>query len=184
MIQFSEPFQKALADRAVHEKYLLEITLGAHTLRYVNTDIDYDFRGYYYIGGLWKGGASPKITSEPKLNACDLEFTGLAPEVLSIPLRENYMNAPVKVTRVCVHRDSRTFLNAYTVYQGCLSGYEFDEDNADAQLTLTATSIWAALDQKAGRRSNSASQQRFYPNDKGFDFAPITLDNLPWGRAK
>lgn len=48
-------------------------------------------------------------------------------------------------------------------------------------ITLTVGSHWVDFERKAGRHTNDAEQQLFFPGDTGFRLVGATRDDIKWG---
>ena len=181
MRQFSQQLRQALRRSEVHYQHLLQIDFEGHSLFLNASADDITYQGKVYRGRHWQAPSEMKITGEPSLNDTNLRLNALVPELMAIPLGKHWMNASVTIWTLFLDDQTQTILGESIIHNGRLSDYSYDESGHE--LVLVSSSVWADFDKVAGRRTNSASQQRYYPNDKGFDFAPSTRENIPWGRT-
>ena len=68
------------------------------------------------------------------------------------------------------------------LYKGTIDGFDINEKNTESFVNLKVVSHWADFDKVAGRKTNSASQQRFFSSDVGFDFSSEMVQDIKWGR--
>ena len=71
----------------------------------------------------------------------------------------------------------------YQYFDGRIKDFTISESRASAQLTLEIASQFADYERKNGRRTNNASQQRFFASDVGMEFSPQIQTDIKWGRT-
>ena len=47
---------------------------------------------------------------------------------------------------------------------------------------MSIASHWADFSKVEGRKTNTGSQQIFFPTDKGMEFAGLTVQDILWGK--
>jgi len=72
--------------------------------------------------------------------------------------------------------------DVFTIFDGRISGWTLREEQGSANVTLSVASFFADFNRTNGRRTNPASQNLFFPNDKGMDFSPQIVKDIRWGR--
>ena len=68
------------------------------------------------------------------------------------------------------------------LYSGNIDTFEIAETETQSNVKLVIVSHWADFDKKSGRKTNNASQQRFFSTDVGMDFSSETVLDIKWGR--
>ena len=72
--------------------------------------------------------------------------------------------------------------NAYMpLYRGVLDSFATSENGSSSSLTLKMTSHWQAWRDTKGRKTNSASQNQFYPTDTVFEYSHQEKLPVKWG---
>lgn len=108
-----------------------------------------------------------------RLSAVDSAFT-------SIILNNNVSNDEVKID-VGLLNSTDALIDTYEYDKGYIESYRISTDNGT--IDLICTSHFADFSRVAGRKTNEGSQQRFFPSDRGFQFAGLTVQDILWGRS-
>lgn len=107
------------------------------------------------------------------LSAVDSAFT-------SIILNNNVSNDEVAID-IGLLNSSDTLIDTYTYDKGFIESFRID--TTSGTIALICTSHFSDFSRIAGRKTNEGSQQRFFPNDRGMEFAGLTVQDIKWGRA-
>ena len=107
-----------------------------------------------------------------QLSAVDSAF-------VSIVLNNVVSNDEVTIDIGFIDTDE-TLIDTFNYDKGYINNYSIDTNSG--VLTLNCTSHFGDFSRTAGRKTNEGSQQRFYPNDRGFEFSALTIADLRWGR--
>jgi hypothetical protein len=71
-------------------------------------------------------------------------------------------------------------IDTFTFNKGFIDSYSIDTEKG--RLVLNCTSHFSDFSRVAGRKTNSGSQQIFFPTDKGMEFAGLTVQDILWGK--
>ena len=107
------------------------------------------------------------------LSAVDSAFT-------SIVLNNNVSNDVVSID-IGLLNSADALIDTYNYDKGFIESFRINTDKGE--LSLICTSHLSDFSRIAGRRTNEGSQQRLFPNDRGFEFAGQTVQDIKWGRA-
>ena len=69
----------------------------------------------------------------------------------------------------------------FEFYTGLFDSWVVNEQETTSSLEVTIRSHWAAFERKAGRWTNTESQQEQYPSDTIFEYAHINNSEFKWG---
>jgi len=128
------------------------------------------------------GGTSE--SQELRVNDMILTLSGADREFISSFLNNsNFTADTVTIFRAAIDPDNDTVKGAFVMFEGRISEYAIQEDETESTVQVTITSHWADFEKVNGRKTNSNSQQIYFKNDKGFEFASKTVKDLRWGRA-
>lgn len=72
----------------------------------------------------------------------------------------------------------------FEFYRGLFDGWVINESGNTSSLEVTLRSHWAAFERKAGRWTNSESQQEQYPTDTIFEYAHLEESSFKWGNIE
>jgi len=182
MITIDPLIQQAL-ESDYTRAHLVTLELNGVTLRYTENGFDLDYNGDTWLAnGLLLDMGQPKYTSELRVNETELSFSAADLTTLAIILNNPQYNRRVTVDRVYLDDDGSVIgqpirLNNWRIV-GWTSG---DEISGASIVSVRMASEFADWQKPSGRRTTPASQQRFYPNDKGFEFAASVNKEQRWG---
>ena len=127
----------------------------------------------------------PSFTEETDLTKSSLNITlsGADQTFISTCLNENVVNDSVTIFRGLLNDSGTLIADPFLLYKGQIDTFSVNETETDSIVNLTVVSHWADFNKVSGRKTNNASQQRFFSADVGFDFASQTVLDLKWGRA-
>lgn len=107
------------------------------------------------------------------LSAVDSVYT-------SIILNNNVANDAVTID-IGLLDSSDALIDTYNFDKGFIESFRIDTERG--LISLICTSHFSDFSRIAGRRTNEGSQQRYFPNDRGMEFAALQIQNLTWGRS-
>jgi hypothetical protein len=108
-----------------------------------------------------------------RLSAVESAFT-------SILLNNNVSNDEVTID-IGLLNGSDALIDTYQFDKGYIESFRINTDKAT--IDLICTSHFSDFSRVAGRKTNEGSQQRFFPNDRGMEFAGLTVQDILWGRS-
>lgn len=162
----------------------LDFTPTAVYLTSFVTDID--FAGNTYLAnGKLLGLGNVKQSIDIKVSNVNLTLDAVDPTLVSILLNNSQNSRDVNVYTVILNKNYQIQGNPIAMQSLIVNGspkITDDRKNGKAIITLRLASEFANWSKKSGRRTTPASQQRFFPNDTGFDFAAESGKEIPWGR--
>jgi len=112
-----------------------------------------------------------------------LTLSGADQTFLSLVLNENVTNDEVTIFRGLLNSSNALIADPLLLYKGNIENYSIQESDKQSNLTLSIVSHWADFEKKNGRKTNNASQQRFFSTDVGMDFSSEIISDIKWGRA-
>jgi hypothetical protein len=120
-------------------------------------------------------------SAEIRVNEFDLTFSGVSQSYISIMLNAEYINTSVKIWKA-VLQDGAVVGQPIEIFLGYITSMSFSESDTDSTVKMSLASHWKDFEKTSGRKTNPASQQRFFPNDKGMEFTKDLSRDIPWGR--
>jgi len=182
----------SLSGRQIRVVDLIEIHLA--TALYFNNgiiDLDYDSASApdagvnsYLAQGQFIGLGNVQETKDLKIGSMSVAFTAVDYTTLGYVLNNEYIDRRVVIYRAVL--DDNLSLDSTKVFQyfdGRIKDFNISESKDTATLSFNVGSQFADYEKLAGRRTNSDSQQRFFANDVGFEFAPQIQTDIKWGRT-
>jgi len=128
------------------------------------------------------GGISE--TTDIRINNMAVTFTAVDFTTIALVLNNDYIDKRVVVYRAVLNEDYSYDANhVFQYFDGRINDFSISERTNTAQLTLNVSSQFADYERTNGRRTNNASQQRFFSDDVGMEFAPQIQTDIKWGRT-
>ena len=141
-------------------------------------DISHNSNTYSASGHLLKISAKAE-DSQINVANFSIQLSAVDNAFVSIALNNVISNDEVTVDIGFIDSDE-TLIDTFNYDKGFINNFSIDTKTGI--LTLNCTSHFGDFSRTAGRKTNEGSQQRFYPNDKGFVFSALTIADLKWGR--
>ena len=98
----------------------------------------------------------------------------------SIILNNNVANDQVTID-IGLLDSTDTLIDTYNYDKGYIESFRIDTNRG--LISLICTSHFSDFSRIGGRRTNEGSQQRYFPNDRGMEFAALTVQDILWGRS-
>lgn len=126
-----------------------------------------------------------KETAQLLVNTVTAEISAVDQQFVSAYLSKNYLDRTVKIYRAFFDGDNKLVAQPLSIFTGRMDApvLEEDPDTGKSVIQVTAANHFVDFERTAGRRTNTTSQQLFYPGDKGFKFASEVVRDLKWGAA-
>ena len=184
--------QTKLAARSVFAADLIELHLST-PLYFTSTNIDIDFdsdtapttgSNTYLAQGQFLFFSNITESSDLRVGQIDMTFTAVDTTTVALLINNEFMNKRVVIYRAVLDNEYNfTSDDVFTVFDGNIMGYSINETNETATVTITVASQFADFERTNGRRTNPASQNVHFANDRGMDFSPEIIQDLKWGRS-
>jgi hypothetical protein len=168
-----------LANQTIKPIILLEIGFSA-VQRLTNhyKDITHNSNTYTASGHLLSIGTKSE-SSEIDVANFQIELSGVDNTFTSILLNNNVSNDAVTID-IGLLNSTDTLIDTFNFDKGFIESFSINTN--DASIILNCTSHFADFSRVAGRRTNTGSQQVYFPNDTGMEFAGLTTRDILWGR--
>jgi len=125
-------------------------------------------------------------TSEISANTYKLTLSNADQTALSILGQNNYFGLPCRIF-IGLLDDSGNLIQdgnndgPFEFYSGLFDSWVVNESSTKSTIEVTIRSHWAAFERKAGRWTNTESQQEQYPGDTIFEYAHLSESEFKWG---
>lgn len=188
----SAGLQSKLTERQLVIADLIEIHL-ATPVYFTNggLDISYDSptapdagANLYVAQGQFLGFGNVQETADVRVGTIDLSFTAVDLTTLALVTNNEYIDKRVVIYRAVLSNSNQLDTNnIFQFFDGRISTYAIAESTDTATLTIQCATQFADFEKQAGRATNSASQNIYFPNDKGMEFSAAIVKDIKWGRA-
>ena len=137
----------------------------------------------YLAQGLFLNYGDIIESSDLRVGTLELNFTAVDPTMIAVLLNNAYIDKRVVLYRAVIENDySFTSNDVYTIFDGRISGWKIKEERNSADISISVASFFADFNRSNGRRTNPASQNLYFPSDRGMDFSPQIVKDIRWGR--
>jgi hypothetical protein len=158
------------------------IKLGFDTpLYYTDNKTNVEYEGNTYISGKILSIGSSKQSSKPQVNQIEVEFDAVEQSLLSVIQNGAYVHRKIQIFRAYLNDDG-SIVGALLHNSGRLESQSQKHNSSTSILKLQGSTNWANHEQISAIRCNVESQQRFYPNDYGYELAALITEDQPWGK--
>lgn len=140
-----------------------------------SSDIVYDGNTYSANGFLQKIGSISESASLT-IGSLSLSLSGVNQTLISDLLGNGHIHRQITIRRAFINASTNALIESFSIYTGRVDGMDITDSDKTSMINLRIANHWGDFARLAGRRTNSASQNQFFPNDKGFDF--ITQSNI------
>lgn len=158
----------------------LEFSTPVYMTDYAN-DISHGGKTYLASGHLLDV-ASPQESQELKVGTISLTLSGVEQSFISVFLGQEWINRKATFSRAVLTASGDIIGEPVVVFSGQISQFKISESQRGSDINVSISSHWADFQKKAGRLTNTNSQQQHFPNDLGFEYAANTVKDIKWGR--
>jgi len=172
-----------IANDSIRMCHLLEIHF-ATAVYYTDApqDISYSSNNYLASGHILRIQAIQE-TSDIRVGTTTIKLSGVDQAFVSLLLGGGYIGRQVRVLRAFLNASSAIIGAPVLIYDGRIDGHEIIDSKNTSEVSLSVASHWADFEKKAGRMTNTNSQNLFFSSDKGFDFAANVVKDIRWGKV-
>lgn len=165
--------------------YLLKLDLTPTPIYLTNAPVDITYAGNVYLGNSKVLSIGKFVqTSDLRINAITIEFDAAEPSLTAIFLNNSQVARNVEIYYAILNDDYSIAGSPILMERRSIDGDPNIIDNpktGKATLKIKASTDWANSKATNGRTTTPESQHREFPNDTGFDFAPMASKEIKWG---
>lgn len=117
-----------------------------------------------------------------QINTVTVTLGGVRSEDIALFTDNLYIDQPIKIYRVWYDGNGLMVDTPLMIFDGRVDKPVVSDDPA-ASVTIgcSAASQWVDYERRAGRHTNHAEQDFFFPGDTGFKYAGNAIKDLKWG---
>lgn len=135
----------------------------------------------FEANGILLGMDPPQFSSELRIGEVSLAFTAVDQSMVALMLGVNQINRYAHMFRAYLTDQGQVIPDPILLHTWLINAPDVSDSKDDTQVTVPLVSEWADFEAPRGRRSTDASQRRFFPTDKGLEFASQVKKDLKWG---
>jgi len=179
--------QVAAALAGDHEYcHLIRMELANNTvLRFTEAGFDINWNGETYnADGLLLDVDTPSFTTELRIGEISLSFTAADQSIVALMLNTPQINRMVYIYRAYLTPTGQVIPDPILLHAWVINADpDIADDTDSATCRVPMSSEWADFEAPRGRRTTNNSQVRYYPQDKGLEFATQVKKDIKWGGA-
>lgn len=138
----------------------------------------------YLAQGKFISYSGVRQTDELRINNVALSLSGSTDTFVNIVLNDQYLHRKVYIYRTWINVATNALIDSpVLVYAGTITGGDVLDSARECQVSLTTSNEFYDFDKISGRKSNSDSQKRFFPNDNGMLYSTNTINDIRWGKT-
>lgn len=161
---------------------LIDFNFNGTTIRQTDAGLDIEYSGNTYLGnGLILKIDDVKQTTDIRINEMSMYITIADQSILAILLNNNQAGRDIMIRRAYLNSNMQVINNPFIITQGIITGIATTTTQSDSQLQIRMGSAFSDWARSGGRRTNDASQQKFYNGDLGMEFATQVSAEQRWG---
>ena len=183
MITLTSEYQAALESDSFIPCYLIKLP-GPLTLTTAPNDIAWG-GDVYVSSGITIALDGIASTTDTSANTYTITLDNADQTALGIYGNNNYVGADVEIYMGLLNDDGSLIVNGssegpFEIYKGLFDTWAVSESLNKSVIKIKVKSHWAAFGRKAGRFTNSASQNEIYPTDTFFEYAHEDRKEVRW----
>ena len=171
----SSTIKTELASGAFAMAHLVQLELNT-TYNYTDYSTDIADGGTTYsANGFLHEIGSISENASMSIGSLELSLSGVNQTIISDVLNNGYIHRKVTIKRAFINSSTNSLIESFSLYIGRVESMNITDTGTTSKVQFSVANQWGDFARLAGRRTNSGSQNQFFPNDKGFDF--ITQSN-------
>lgn len=173
----------ALATNNFRLATLIKINIGSGALYLTDYGVsltDVDAQVYPDSANVIEVGNASE-TGALKINSLTLTLTGANQAFIAAFLQNAYIDKQVIIKRAIVDANDNV-TDSFVFFDGRIVTYSIEDTERDSVINIDIASHWADFEKLKNRRTNLNSQQVYFPDDLGFEYASAVVKDLRWGR--
>tara|TARA_R110002049_G_scaffold82239_1_gene209384 strand:+ start:230 stop:1981 length:1752 start_codon:yes stop_codon:yes gene_type:complete len=122
-------------------------------------------------------------TTDIQVGNLTLNLSGIDQVYIKYVLEERFVDRKVVIRKAFLNTsDDSLIANPIIIYQGNMNTPSITESGDMSVVSVEVANQFVDFSKTPGRFTNAESQHLFYPDDKGFEYAPEIIKDIVWGR--
>ena len=179
-------FQAEIVKNQSQPVHLVEIHFDSPTGVQYLTDafvpVTYSSNTYQPLGYLLSF-SNIEETTDLQVGSLTLNLSGIDKVYIRHVLDETFVDRKVVIRKAFLSTSNDSLIaNPIIIYQGNMNTPAITESGDMSMVSIEVANQFVDFDKTPGRFTNSESQNLYYPDDKGFQYAPEIIKDIVWGR--
>jgi len=134
--------------------------------------------------------SSPDLTTtssisesgELRVNGISIDFGGESQVYVALFLNGNYIDIQGRIWKAVLDSSDTVIGQPILIFDGRITSYAISDNDSSSKVGVELASHWKDFELVKGRLTNTNSQNLYFPNDTGFDYAHETRKDIKWGK--
>lgn len=123
-------------------------------------------------------------TDEVRVNTVQVTVQAATSKFRDVVLNGNYLHRTFRIYKVLVNPNTMLpAVDPIMIYSGQITGASATDSPDTTTVEIATASEFYDFERTAGRKTNDGSQQRFFPGDRGMEYATLAVSDISWGKA-
>ncbi|MCC5855115.1 MAG: hypothetical protein JJU10_05440 [Idiomarina sp.] len=176
------PAVQAAIDGRLPKCQLFKFALANITLHLTTAGHDVQWGGVTYISnGYILDFDEIKKNTEIRVAQRRITLDGVNQDLIAEFEGTTQINRPVTQWTAYLDDDGQLIPDPIHEHTWDIIDHQINSKNTSRFILVSVASEWANFEAQNGRHTTTRSQQRYFPGDLGFDFAPDTNKPVIWG---
>jgi hypothetical protein len=137
----------------------------------------------YLAQGSFLNFSGVRQSDELRVNNVSLTLSGSTPTFVNMVLQDQYLHRKIYIYKAWLNLTTGAIVDApVLIYTGTITGGEVNDTATECQVALTTSNEFYDFDRITGRKTNTDSQEKWFPSDRGMRFSTATIADIKWGR--
>ena len=128
-------------------------------------DITFD-SNTYTASSLFLGSSEVSEESNVAVDSITISFTNADQTIIALLLNNQSIIA-----------------DPFLLFKGTIESFSLEESEESSNVSISVASHWADFEKLKGRKTNTSSQELYFEDEVGFDFASQSVQDIKWGRS-
>jgi len=93
------------------------------------------------------------------------------------------MDKEVEIYKGFLDNNQSIIADPFLLFKGTIESFSLEESEESSNVSISVASHWADFEKLKGRKTNTSSQELYFEDDVGFDFASQSVQDIKWGRS-
>jgi len=123
-------------------------------------------------------------TEEVRVNTVQITVQAATSKFRDVILNGDYLHRTFRIYKVLINPNTmQPAVDPIQIYSGQITGASATDTPETTTVDIATASEFYDFERIAGRKTNTGSQQRYFPGDRGMEYATIANNNINWGKA-
>lgn len=122
-------------------------------------------------------------TDEVRVNTVQVTVQAATNKFRNVVLNGNFLHRTFRIYKALINPTTMMpAVDPILIYSGQITGASATDTVDSSTVEIATASEFYDFERVAGRKTNDGSQQRYFPGDRGMEYATIAIADIAWGK--